>query len=493
MRNGLSNDALESLSGLVSERIGLHFPPERWRDMERAFGSAARELGFDDEEACRLWLLQSPLSKSRIEVLASHLVIGETSFFRESCSFDALEERVLPGILEARRKENDRRIRIWSAGCATGEEPCSVAILLDRMLPDRREWDITILATDINPRFLRKAAEGVYGEWSLRGTPAWVREGYFTRKKGGLHELRGDIRKMITFSYLNLVEDVYPSLASGTNGMDVILCRNLLMYFSPERAAAVVRGLRRCLVEGGWLIVAACETSQTLLREFAAVNFTGAVFYRKEDAKPPPVEDHAPADSGYIPAFLLTEAPATPIPLHATDALPVPEPGPGPRENAFALYEAGRYAEAAEALLAALALDRSDAAGMALLARAFANEGRLSEALGWCEKAVAADRLDPGRHYLLATILQELGRVDEAASSLRRAIYLDQDFVLAHFALGNLSRRRGRLEESAGHFGHALSLARSRPPDEVLPESEGLTAGRLVEIIRSITCEEKEP
>jgi chemotaxis protein methyltransferase CheR len=138
-------------------------------------------------------------------------------------------------------------------------------------------------------------------------------------------------------------------------------------------------------------------------------------------------------------------------------------------------------------------LAKIDSKTFSLLTRALADQGKLRDALLWCERWVEAEKLDAGAHYLRAIVLQELGDIDHARSSLQRAIYIDPEFVLAHFALGNLARARGKLVEARKNFGNALSLLRRLPVHEVLPESDGLTAGRLTEIITSITAIEEAP
>jgi chemotaxis protein methyltransferase CheR len=154
------------------------------------------------------------------------------------------------------------------------------------------------------------------------------------------------------------------------------------------------------------------------------------------------------------------------------------------------LYERGRYAEASDTIAGMLSDHPGDARAMVLLARVYANQGRLGDAIEWCRRAIAADKLNAGYHYLLAVILQEDSRAEETVDSLRRALYLDPNFVLAHFTLGSLARRQGRLKESAKHFENALSLLDARPSDEILPESDAMTAGRLRDIIRVTAVEE---
>lgn len=170
MTQNLSDQLLAQLSEFVARHIGLHFPQERWRDLERGVQSAAHELRAPNMTACAQWLLSEPLTRKQIEILAGNLTVGETYFFREKRSFAILGDSILPELIGARQK-TERRLRLWSAGCCTGEEPYSLAILLDRILPNLQRWRVTILGTDVNPHFLQKAAEGVFSEWAFRDAP----------------------------------------------------------------------------------------------------------------------------------------------------------------------------------------------------------------------------------------------------------------------------------------------------------------------------------
>ncbi|MBI2876233.1 MAG: tetratricopeptide repeat protein [Candidatus Tectomicrobia bacterium] len=549
------DDLFSRLSDLIAARMGLHFPRERWHDLERGMGAVARELGFKEIEPCIQGLLSSPLTRSQIELLAHHLTVGETYFFREKRSFAALEESILPELIRSRRGTG-RHLRIWSAGCATGEEPYSIAILLHRMIPDLQEWKLAILATDINLASLRKAAEGVYSNWSFRDTPPWIKERYFRRKKEGRFEIFPQIQPMVTFAYLNLAENLYPSPFNQTQAMDLIFCRNVLMYFAPERARRAIQNLYLSLVEGGWLIVSPSEVSLGQEAQFTPVHFPEAILYRKEARQKrrdpaPTVPEERPPDQSLSRTRTLNQVqslprtrsggrlcpgpepapdqirgpgsrirgrpwPVEPLPAISPppfEAIPRSEPGslpaadevataegeepaaaelpPTPYLEARALYQQGRYAEAIPRLMELLSQDPEAPGAMALLAWAHANQGKLAEARAWSERALAGERLNGGLHYLHAMILQEQGAIEEAITSLRRALYLDPQFVLAHFALGNLALQRGKGKESEKHFENALSLLSAYQPEELLPESEGMTAGRLLEILRSTRSRER--
>lgn len=510
-----SEHLLSAVSQFVEARLGLRFSPDRWRDLERCVGAAAKQLGYADAGSCMRWLVSSAPTQKQVEVLAAHLTVGETHFFRDKSAFDFLQETVLPELIRSRLQE--RRLRFWSAGCSTGEEPYSLAVSLHRLIPNLADWNITILATDINLGALERARAGVYGEWSFRGTPPWVRANYFRRVGDGRYEICSSIRQMVSFSHLNLAEDAYPSLVNNTNAVDLILCRNVLMYFSPERARSVALGLHRSLVEGGWLIVSPCELSQSLFAEFVPVNFPGGIFYRKkqrreaggadttgfcgipepevrqpvfEAASCPTVTQEAdPVATAFSRLSSQTEADLAIGPADSNDCPFIPDTtqhrdAQTSYEDARRFYEQGRYAEARTSLEQLTSMQCGGARCLALLARVCANEGRLSEALAWSDRAIAQDKMQAGYHYLRAVILEEQGEEDEAAASLRRALYLDQDFVLAHFALGNLARRLGNSREWRRHRNAALSALCAYRPTDALPESDGITAGRLEEILR---------
>jgi len=472
MKTGLPDNLLSQLSELVAAKTALHFPKERWSDLDSKARSAAKEFGFTDNEKFVEWLLSSSLTKEQIEILASHLTIAETYFWREPQVFEALVERILPELIHT-RENGDRLLRIWSAGCATGEEPYSIAISLRKVIPALEDWRIAILATDINPRILRKAMAGVYGEWSFRNAPSWLKEGCFHRKKDGRFEILPDIRKMVTFAYLNLAEDIYPSLLSNTNAMDIIFCRNVLMYFAPERAAQVGQGLYRSLVDSGWLMVGASELSQLTFPQFTPVRFPGAIVYRKE----------TPESRPFAP-FPLEDIPIqqTMVPPSFEFAAPIEQAAPPPEPH---ISEMIQPIESHPVSDSSPQQNEETPRAMALSVRSLADRGKLAEALATCEKAIAADKLDPGLHFLCATILQEQNMDSEAIVSLKRALYLDPNFVLAHFALGNMELRKGKARAAKKCFENVLELLSSCGQEDILPESEGLTAGRFREIIQA--------
>lgn len=461
----LRDEQMALLCKLVSDSLGLYFPPKRWPDLERQATLAAKEFGFTDIGPFIEWIRSAPLTKEQIEALAGHLTIAETYFWREPHAIEAFRDKILPELIRS-RENGDRRLRLWSAACASGEEPYSIAIALREALPNIQSWNVTLLATDISPRILRRAAAGVYGEWSFRNVPPKFKEKHFRRRDDGKYEILPEIREMVTFAYLNLAEDTFPTPTNNTNAMDLIFCRNVLMYFEQPRARLVGQRLYKSLVPGGWLMVGATELSQGIFPDYATVHFPGAIAYRRE------AEQQKRSAKVSAPAARRKKIAPAPQPRTAPATRQSPA-APKPRSPAkVAPKDTGTNGEATE----------SD---VVLQVRALANEGNLDLALASCETAIAADKLSPGLHYLNATILQEQGREIEAAASLKRALYLDPNFALAHFVLGNLCQRRGDTTGARRSFGNASEILKACEPDEPLPEAEGLTAGRLSEIVRA--------
>ena len=487
---------LKEISDYIGVRLGLSYPQERWGDLERAVKAIAKESNFDDIETSLWRVLSSPLTHAQIEIFSSHLTVGETYFFRETDSFNALERDILPELIDLRK--HDKRLRIWSAGCATGEEAYSLAILLSRIIPDLKNWNILILATDVNPRSLKKAAAGVYGEWSFRQTPSWVKEKYFENTVKAQYKVHEHIKSMTTFTYLNLAEDTYPSLINNTNAMDIIFCRNALMYLVPAVAKKCVQRFYDSLLLNGWLGVSASEGHYLSGTEFTAINFPNTILYRKSDAKQSRSTSYYEFPDILSASFsdvLFEELPGAKQDLpvfgetfgqEADAEADAEEPVQDAYSEALSLYEKGRYHESIEKILATPSEIQNNAKAMLLLARAFANSGELPKAEEWCRKAIENDRINPVYYYLLANILQEMGQFDNAFNLLKTVIYLDNEFVLAHFALGNLSRQKGMTKESSRYFKNSLSLLKAYQSADAIPESEGLTALRLTEIINSI-------
>jgi chemotaxis protein methyltransferase CheR len=467
-----ANNMISELSDHVGARIGLSFPRERWGELEKKIMSASAALGFPDTASCIEWLLSSRPDKRKLEVLSSCLTVGETYFFRENAGLQALAEKAFPEIIRS-HAQSDRRMRIWCAGCSTGEEPYSLAMMVSENQA-LRGWEVSILGTDVNQAFLRKAEAGIYTEWSFRGVKPGVREKFFRKGDGATFEIALSLKRMVTFAHLNLIDDVYPALLNNTNALDVILCRNVLMYLMPDHIRNVLLKFHRALLPTGWLLVNPVETPLVARAVFTPVLHAGAILYRKA------IDDPArSANSLTTPTLVPARTPARRAP-----AVIPPQPAPT-YEHALELHAKAEYDGAIEILTLLAAGPSAGAPVFELLSRAYANTGALSLAETWCARSIAADPMNASCRYLMALIRIEQERPDDAVSALRKALYLEPDFVVAHITLANLYRKKGNRGESERLLRNALVVLQNCHPDAELPEAEGMTPGSLVEMIRA--------
>ena len=478
--NRIPESALAEISRWIAQEFGLHYPRERWPHLEREIVSAGVDASFHNPLAYLHKLLARGLNFAEQEALIRRLTVAETYFFREPASLEAFVELAVPKI-GAGTRDGTKSQKIWSAGCATGEEPYSIAMLLHKA----RRFDVEILATDLNAYSLRKAVGAVYTDWSFRGTPPWVKQTHFQRTANNW-QLAEPIRKMVTFAHLNLLgEDAAPS-ADSRALFDVIFCRNVLMYLTPDAIAAVLARFHQSLAPGGWLVVGVTETSQHLFPQFDPIRLGNATLYRK-----PATATVARCNASTAESIARTFDDRSignkiGFPVAANADTPSPH---GSHPQASTPNVRPLINQPVRKKLSAQFLPRKteDVASILTLAREKAGQADLHSALALCEQALRADRMTVAGHYLRALVLQEMELPSEAMRALQQSIYLDPEFVLGHFALGNLTLRAGRRKESRKHFENVLLLLARYRAEDTVPHSEGLSVGRLREVVIGAT------
>jgi chemotaxis protein methyltransferase CheR len=267
----LTEGELDEIRTLIEQRSAILFDASR----ERFFSTRIREYLEEKEIAGGKELLQQVKSSSmEYEALLERLLTQETSFFRYPAVYEALEKRILPEVQERKFWQSPRTLRIWSAGCSTGEEAYSIAVTLCDALKFAEAWEIEILATDISRRALRHAERGAYAKRSLQDLSLRQVETYFTATKHG-YQVRPRIRKMISFAQMNLIEPVY------VGKLDCIFCMNVLMYFSEERRLGILRRFYDALEPGGYFLLGHSETLSRVPMKFEALVIGDCRIYRK--------------------------------------------------------------------------------------------------------------------------------------------------------------------------------------------------------------------
>jgi chemotaxis protein methyltransferase CheR len=420
----------DRLRRLLEDRTGLDLSGARGGAFEAALARAERASPAARGEPLAEALLAG---RAPLEPLVEELTVGETWFFRDPAQWAFVEETVIPEV--RRRRRGGEPLRAWSAGCATGEEAYSLAIvLLEAGLGDA----LSVLGTDVNETALSRARAGEFSLWSLRGDVGARARRYLREEDGKLH-VAPALAAHVRFFALNLASGDYPSPSRGLADLDLVLCRNVLIYLRRDRVPEIAARLFASLAPGGWLLAGASD---------------------------PVLARHAPFELHAGPHGIAYRRPAAGGRARA--------PSGGRREVPGALRPVARVAAAR----------RRAPVHPPPPARALLDAGRPVEALAAIDAALARRPLAPETHFERAVALTELGRLDAAEDACRRALYLARGQPFVHFFLGMLRRQRGDPAGAARAFRTAAVLASRRAPDAEVPLSHGMTAGALADAAR---------
>ncbi len=499
------------------------------RDVERFRAAIARGLGlqFDEtktaflEEVLRrrleatergpaMYLVQLETEPAReLNELARELTVGETYFFRNNDQFRALVEVCLPERMRARAQSTNRTLRLLSAGCSSGEEAYSLSILAQQTAGP--VWDVSILGVDVNPSALEKARRGRFSQWALRETTPELEARWF-RAEGRELVLDEAARAHVRFEERNLVEED-PRLWQPET-YDVVFCRNVLMYFAPEKAQAVVERIAHSLAPEGYLFLGHAETLRGLSGAFHLRHTHETFYYQRrtgaEDqlAAPPSSGSSKLGAGGSAASLWPSGSPGPAVEAGAEtwvdairrasdriDALTSPPSSvprarsiPLPRADLGAardLLERERYAEALERVAALPSDAASDPDALLLRAVLLTHRGRLEDAEGVCERLLAIDELNAGAHYALAICREGRGDAQGALDHDQVAIYLDRSFAMPRLHLGLLARKRGDVETARRELGQALVLLQREDGARLLLFGGGFGREALLALCRA--------
>lgn len=496
----------ENIRKFLHAKLGMEFSEKRKEELFSKLSNAASDFSFNDTNKFIEWLLKQAMNDAQTKLLARSLTIGETYFFREKKALDYVKQVFLPELISD-RKGKIQQLRIWSAGCATGEEAYTLAILLQQTLPDIKKWDITIYATDINSEYLNKARKGIYSQWSFRQTPESVKNKYFKKLGENRYQICDSIKNMVNFSFLNLVGESAPLSHAQTSNCDIILCRNVLIYFSLQSAGLVISRFYKSLNENGLLVVSPVETSIVHDSKFSPVLYGKNTFFRKlTDEKL--IQKRGTSKKIPITTFkqkvFKTVAPEKPAEKkydgNRQRSNPVYKKSAELRNNieqstqkqndfakALEKYELGDLDET-EKILVHLVNKKSGnkEREYLLLAKVYAGKNKLDDSVKWCKNTIGVNKVNVEAHYLLSTIHYEQGKTEEAIQSLNNTLFLNPDFVIAHFLLGNIHLKLGNEKVGSKHFENAKKCLSKIDTNTLIDAGEGLTAGRLLSVISSI-------
>ncbi|WP_373049560.1 CheR family methyltransferase [Vulgatibacter sp.] len=440
---GLETRQLQQLAGLLHEKVGLHVRPDAWGNLRLAvsarLGAGAPTAHIDE------WLGALAQSEEELRRLLPLVTVGKTSFFRDDRQFAALSE-LLPDWLAAGRAAG-RRLSIWSAGCATGEEIHSIAIAA--LEAGAEPPELELLGTDVNPAAVAFAAAGRYPLARLEGLSADRIERHF-RVEDGVAQVRPALRRAApSFEVQNLADDRYPQPRAGS--WDVIFCRNVLIYFDLPTTMQVLDRFHRALKPGGFLFLGYSESLFRVYDGFELVERAGAFFYRKP---------HGAARRGAAGGAAAAPSPDEPPVLAPSPARETPPPGPPTLREIAVGIEAGRFEEARRALEERVEKVPEDLGARLTLANLLVLLRLPAEARACYEAALEMEPLRAEVHLLFGIHLHAQGDWQRAAEEFSRALFLEPELALGHWFLGRCRERAGDLEGARRAYRNAVRTSR---------------------------------
>ena len=440
--SALTDEDFAAVRDYLAAQAGLVFDEGRRAGLAAVVADRLMDSGAPDVAGLPR-SLAGPAGQAERQRLLDAVTVQETHFFRNPPQVEALRRRVLPDLLR-RAAGHDRPLTIWSAGCSTGEEPYTLAMLLLELSPVvGARAPVRIVATDVSADALRAADRGTYAGRTLDRVPAVLRDRWFEPRPGGAYAVKDQVRSLVDFRLHNLVTDPVP-FARGQ--VDLVVCRNVTIYFGRETTRLLMGSFHDVLTEGGYLFLGHSETLWQVSSAFSLLPIGEAFVYRRaHDARagsPARASRSAACGRGPLPA-----------------ARPAAVPAPADRPDA------GRLLTTARSRLAA---------------------GDYPAAVASAQEASLADPLLAPAYVVLGSALTTLGLDGDAVESLRKAVYLDPGEGHAHFLLAGALARLGQHAPAAVSYRAAEQAILAMPPERAAALLAGRDAVELVDLCRRL-------
>ncbi len=491
---------INSIVAKITEVIGFDLSNERSDNLEKKISSVVSDLNLKGLSSLYSELSEPKISQKVIISIARHFTIGETYFFRDPYLMKALEKELI--FLIDKKKNTDNRIRIWSAGSSSGEEIYSIMIILDRLLADPENWEIYLLGTDINTDAINKAKTGIYSSWSFRSDKNLPNSKYFNSCGNEKFELAANYRNRVRFHFLNFIDGVYPSAIDNIYEFDIIICRNVLMYFSDEVRVNVIKKLRECLSIDGFLCVSPTESIHPYFKNFSKVSHDNVTLYRKRSTTEVEFQNYIMNNvSSTNSKRKITRRSTQPIKprnldhlksrISQTNKKPVTPAKDDLKDEALknkikSLYDRSKYGEVESVIEKAGEKENIDGKVWEYYIKACAIQRKNDKALKKLNEMIEKDRINPEYYYLLGNLFFEIRKTEEAFEAYQKASYLDEEHIQTLIAVGNIYFSRGLIAKAIKHLETAKYLLVDLPSVKIIDEVDNITAGELLNVTESI-------
>ncbi len=469
--HSISQDLLINFIELITAQTGLAIRDQDRNTLSRKIWTRMNRLGLTSPQFYyRLLSIGAGQNNREWQEFVLLLTNIESYFFRDRGQFSLLRTQILPEIIE--RAAQTKTLRIWSAGCSTGEEPYSLAMLVWELLGDRPDWQVTIIGTDINEDALHRARCGRYTSWSFRTTDETFQQKYFTTTRN-YYQINERLRSMVKFRYLNLFKDAFVALDPPLEQIDLILCRNVFIYFEPSAIAQTLDKFYYRLKECGYLMTGHAELYNQNVSQFQTKIFPESVIYQRPQPQFIPVREIPPS----LPRSPL---PRLEKPLAVTHSTPRPiDPTVALLAQAQYLFTLKKYSVALDKAQQVLRLQAENLEAHYLVAQIRANTGHYEQAVQSCHRVLSLDPFSVKAYTLLAQIAEEVGDREGTKNFLKKIIYLEPKSLFAYGELSYIYELEGHWQKARKMYKATLTLLEDLPLTQKVSDREPLTVGEL--------------
>jgi chemotaxis protein methyltransferase CheR len=472
-----------NIAKVIESSMGLAFQTNRIDEFSRHLKEAVQTLGYSDFESFfkKITISGGKLTSEEKKVLAAHLTVSETYFFREKPAITMFCKTIIPELI---RKKNGEVIRIWSAGCSSGEEPYTLAMIIKELFPNFPKGHIKILGTDINPNVLTKAKNGLYTSWSFREIPDTYVNKYF-KKIGDNYQISDSIKELVRFEHLNLADDIFPGESPGEPNIDIIFCRNVLMYLNHDLIKKISQRYFNILNEEGWLITSQVELNDIFFGHFSKVYSDEGVFYIKDST-------HKKRKNLLSPVKETIATPSVSKKAQRQHKKIEIDLNTDEEDSSFLnselemLYSEGKYSQCIKIAIAEMEKGSEDNTLLGFLAKSYANTGRYKEAIYILDKLISKNISSDDIFYLYGTVLTELKEIEKAKQMFRKGLYLNPEHLLSHLMLGNILKNEGNNRGASIHYRNVIQLTDKIKEEDIVRLTGGVNKDRLREMVEKL-------
>jgi len=472
----------QTILSFFQNKYGFHFDDEKKKRLDYLLANRIKKMGMTNERQYFDYIC-SKRGKHESQFMVAAFTVGETYFLRNSSHWKALKHKILPEILKRKLQRNEKSLRIWSAGCSSGEESYTIAILLSEHIPYYHTWSIDILATDINESSLKHAKKGIYTENAFRESSDDFKSKFFSQYKGK-YRIQNHFRKMITFEQLNLITD--NGFPKHYSCFDIIFCRNVLMYFSPKIASDIMSAMFNALNINGYIFLGHTEGPITNNFNFKPLSLYNSIVYQKQNISSAPCRIERSRKNNLQQAQKINRSNSLNS-LNTNQRIKtcVNNSQKNYYDEALHLFSIGKIDDAQAVLNKHN--ENQNLYCLLLVGLIYIQKRDFQSAQVIFKEAQLIHDLTPETYMLGAMIHEEMNLFPEAINGCRNAIFLDQTFFYPHFRLVEIYRIMGDHEKMQKSVNNALKILPVENSDRLKLFCVGYNKEFLEDYLKSIS------